>query len=166
MLYDPSPRVLDSDCCCCCCCITLTTFLSPCQPLLSPHPHTAQHCLTIHCCSGSRASHSSHQPHYIRIVSSDCRLLTCQQRCLMMLGKESVTALYVGGWCWCRSAGDQFLQWRVGRRHQAVTRHCATTAVSCCSHVTLTHDIIYWSWLLMSTLHCWSGHWNSKMMTK
>ena len=46
----------------------------------------------------------------------------------MMLGMESVTALYVGGWCWCRSAGDQFLQWRVGRRHQAVTRHCATTA--------------------------------------
>ena len=46
-----------------------------------------------------------HTRHYIRIVSSDCRLLTCQQRCLMMLGKESVTALYVGGWCSGGGAG-------------------------------------------------------------
>ena len=59
----------------------------------------------------------------------------------MMLGMESCT----GGMLEAdvavlvqdvqQGSGDQFLQWRAERRHQAVTRQCGTTAVQ--SHAAL-----------------------------
>ena len=71
-------------------------------------------------------------------MSNDYTSRHVSKRCLMMLGMESLHWWYVGGWgsgAGAGCAGDQFLQWRAERRHQAVTRHCGTTAVQ--SHAAL-----------------------------